>query len=108
MHMENNTIQKARDVLNKWREDATRGPWRSGDSGGFADIVSGKWRVALSVDLNDAPLIVGATDPDLLDSIDEILDIASGWANADGIESVPRWMYRLAAAIIAADERMSQ
>lgn len=81
-------IQQARDALAEWRS----GPM-------YEAILSGRTLV---------PIIDGtAGNPELLDAIDGLLELAAEWAKADGIESVPRWMYRIAAAIIAADERMS-
>lgn len=79
-------IQKARDVLKKWRDSepldiATFGPL-------------------------DEPLIVGtAGDPDLLDAIDMMLGVAIIEAGKNmHFDHVAK---RIATAILAADERMS-
>lgn len=86
-----NDIQKARDVLKKWR-DAASDPTTWGDPG--------EW-----VDFHDACLVIGtAGNPDLLDAIDLVLngylDIAERYR--------PTSINHLAAAIIAADQRMQQ
>lgn len=84
-------IQKARDVLAKWREAANQGD-----------------PDAWVADTNDAHLIVGtAGNPELLDAIDYLLEAAtihesrSNWSGA-----IPH-AERIAAAILAADERMN-
>ncbi|MCS6578225.1 hypothetical protein [Curtobacterium poinsettiae] len=98
-------IQRARDVLAKWRKETTLGPWQVNRPtpeiiGQRADYVGEvKW-------LADLRMIVGtAGNPDLLDAIDGVLAAA---------DLVGRWeteflahANRLAVAIIAADERMS-
>lgn len=81
-------IQKARDVLAKWRANA---------------MVGGVVRT-------DLRLIVGtASKPDLLDAIDDCLYLAEqaikrSVGNRSAVVTVAE---RVAAAIIAADERMS-
>jgi hypothetical protein len=83
-------IQQARDVLAKWRDAEPL------DIAMFGPL--------------DEPLIVGtAGNPDLLDAIDAMLreasaDIAQYGNQPDGLWSGHK---RIAAAIIAADERMT-
>jgi hypothetical protein len=110
-----NDIQKARDVLAKWRERAkTPGPWRQvgeGDEyltwGDITDTGEPGSRLVVAEHAGpDGALIVGtAGNPELLDAIDGLLAAAV---------LVGRWeteflahAKRLAAAIIAAEKRMS-
>jgi len=105
-----NDIQKARDVLAKWREDASPGPWALDDETGAIDA-RGDSIVGLASRENassaylypgDDALIVGtAGNPELLDAIELILVETL----QDDEQLVSGLM--LAAAIIAADERMS-
>lgn len=98
-------IQKARDVLAKWRDEAASPlPWTLDDETGAVDdagdVIVGlaSREVAGSAYLypGDDRLIVGtAGNPDLLDAIDELLAVR------------PSHAHFVAAAIIAADERMS-
>jgi hypothetical protein len=112
-------IQQARDVLSKWRKHATPGPWSREEM-----PETGENRVVREfeffgsqiepvapggMDSEDARLIVGtAGNPDLLDAIDflleEALRVQEGWPTAPRVkDTLP-----LAAAIIAADERMGR
>ncbi|MDY1005712.1 hypothetical protein [Curtobacterium sp. CFBP9011] len=113
-------IQQARDVLKKWREGAVAGPW-------FADREHPEFDGATiandaflnptnenehepvldvsGISIGDARLIVGtAGNPDLLDVLDGMLTTASLAKTPDQVSS---WFPRLAAAIIAADDRMT-
>lgn len=86
-------IQEARDVLAKWREKAATGAWTEDH---IAEI-RGK---------RDGRLIVGtAGNPDLLDAISEflLLGLSVGSVN----KQLGREAERIAAAIIAAEERMN-
>lgn len=99
-------IQDARDVLAKWRDvERNSESWRVEPAGGFATVRDDQnGEVARAVLGDDATLIVGtAGNPDLLDAIDFLLRAYDGYSphhharmNVDP----------LAAAIIAADERM--
>ncbi|UXZ57056.1 hypothetical protein [Curtobacterium sp. Arg-1] len=108
-------IQQARDVLAKWREDATAGQWvvdlDRGESFGAVDTPdvyseSNADSVVLpagTVAEHDIPLIVGtAGNPDLLDAIDRVLRLADIEGGAFHDAAAP-----FAAAILSADERMS-
>lgn len=102
-----NDIQRARDVLAKWRRLATPAPWRisaaeprwvwGSESGAeVGDLVQGRL---------DGELIVGtAGNPDLLNAIDLMLDAGSRYWEGNPIRQHAQ---RIAASIIAADERMS-
>lgn len=87
-------IQQARDALAKWCEETT-------DLDGMP--------LNYLVPSGDLALIMGMTSPDLLDAIDKTLDQASKtrptteWGD-HGLRVAGE---RLAAAIVAADERMS-
>jgi len=83
-----NDIQQARDVLAKWREKAAGTVTYHGDN---------------------RELIVGtAGNPDLWDAIDAMFGSVLDWADVvDGEVIYPEHIERIAAAIIAADERMS-
>ncbi|WIE60760.1 hypothetical protein DEI97_013520 [Curtobacterium sp. MCLR17_032] len=116
-------IQQARDALEKWRERATQGPWAVidgvySDEGGTYDgsqIEAEHEMVAMDhQDLDcgpvaplgyaDARLIVGtAGNPDLLEALDEGLRQYGTMPE----RSVPTFIKRIAAAIIAADKRMT-
>ncbi|WIE65918.1 hypothetical protein DEI99_005110 [Curtobacterium sp. MCLR17_036] len=120
-------IQQARDVLAKWRERATEGPWRvidgvysqEGMTYDGSQIEAEHEMVAMDhQDLDcgpvaplgyaDARLIVGtAGNPDLLDAIDEMLRIADTRMARREEPAFVLHADRIAAAIIAADERMS-
>ncbi|MDT0211226.1 hypothetical protein [Curtobacterium sp. BRD11] len=121
-------IQQARDVLAKWRERATEGPWTvvdgeySDDAGTYdgSQIEAEHEMVAMDhQDLDcgpvaplghaDARLIVGtAGNPDLLDAIDGMLAIAAADIAEYGVKPPGLWndVARVAAAIVAADGRM--
>lgn len=96
-----NEIQKARDVLAKWRAEATPGPLVY-DRGDLISQHPEHDGVAAYVSRNDARLIVGtAGNPELLDAIDEML----GDVSANPLYP-SHHAERIAAGIIAADERM--
>jgi hypothetical protein len=89
---DSSTIQDARDVLAKWREGTTPGQWQ----------VNLIWSLGMVWD--DAMLAVGtAGNPELLDAIDEGLRQYGTLPD----RSVPSFIKRIAAAIVAANERMS-
>jgi len=94
---DNSIIQDAREALAKWRDGSTPGPWE--DYGGYVAVPG--YVIANGTE-RDIPLIVGtAGNPELLDVIDRMLQ---GEADAD----IPDpYIFDLAAAILAADERMS-
>lgn len=98
-------IQKARDVLAKWRKDpASRSAWERFDAAGLGeDIASGdRGYLGSFDDPVDVSLIVGtAGNPDLLDAIDGLLSRATEW------QWLPSEVGHLATAILSADERMS-
>lgn len=109
-------IQRARDVLAKWRKEATsKGQWAHDDLGGMSWTVWATGSDPHDADVihadsgTDAALIVGtAGNPDLLEAIDallaEALRVQEGWPTAPRVkDTLP-----LAAAIIAADDRMSR
>jgi hypothetical protein len=115
-------IQQARDVLAKWREHATPGPWSREEM-----PETGENRVVREfeffgsqiepvapggMDSEDARLIVGtAGNPDLLDALDNFLwkayrDFAyTGKLTECDEPGAVQDAERIAAAIIAADER---
>lgn len=95
MVMENNNqIQQARDVLAKWR--ATPQPRLA-----MVNVMA----QALDTE-SDARLIVGtAGNPDLLDAIDGLLELATDGGPAPA--TTRAYAGFIAAAIIAADERMT-
>lgn len=89
-------IQQARDLLAKWRDGTTPGPWE--DYGGYIAVPD---YVVANGTGRDIPLIVAtAGNPELLDAIDDLL-LNAKW------EARNAWVNRIAAAIIDADERMS-
>jgi hypothetical protein len=118
-----NVIQRARDVLAKWREKAAPGPWeineplsklnRSPDcvSIDTADDVDDPRNVTYYIPRWEAPLIVGtAGNPELLETLDGMLAAeqrrrASMHDNLS--HDLSHHAERIAAAIIAADERMN-
>lgn len=101
-----NDIQKARDVLAKWRRGIMPHPWsdwREEDAVVANDPPASV--LADGVSRADARLIVGtAGNPELLDAIDAVLNAALVFNRDDRLRIHGR---HLAAAIIAADERMS-
>jgi hypothetical protein len=110
-------IQRARDVLAKLRVDATaRGRWREQDhevmedSGGLPWVES-RWVADVDSVTGNGRLIVGtAGNPELLDAIDALLAAeqrrrASMHDNLS--HDLSHHAERIAAAIIAADERMN-
>ena len=112
-------IQRARDVLAKWRVNAPSPlPWAIENDGqdnitvdaNRNDLVILSSREVASwagLDDDDARLIVGtAGNPDLLDAIDAMLKNAQWHIDTYGSVEHP-WATYIAAAIIAADERMS-
>jgi hypothetical protein len=108
-------IQQARAVLAKWRSEATEGTWEHHEDGIALvnDFVrSGDTTIAEDLFTPDARLIVAtAGNPDLLDAIDELLASAgSRWSDRymSGVQAgIDGYASILAAAIVAADERMS-
>ncbi len=107
----NNQIQKARDVLAKWREAAP-----SSMALGFADPGEGWFaldntsggEIAVVDTAGIARLIVGtAGNPELLDAINWLLADELSWMR-DNPDGWPRKaIIDVAAAILSADERMS-
>jgi len=117
-------IQQARDVLAKWRKESTAGPWRVstyGHGGQFIDVVQPVENqpdfdpdrfdnmdtdiASIKESAGDARLIVGtAGNPDLLDALDGLLITAERYDTGNGLRI---WSDRIAAAIIAANERMT-
>lgn len=109
-----NDIQKARDVLAKWRKEARYGQWfysylipASKNLGTIdGDMGRSEFYVASDVTSEDARLIIGtAGNPDLLNAIDALFDV---WARAASWGAREFQVDKIAAAIIAADERMQQ
>lgn len=101
-------IHRARDVLAKWRVLYTNPAWQVLEraDGLIAVADSEQVTVADAVAPEDAALIVGtAGNPDLLDAIDAVLNAALVFNRDDGLRIHGR---HLAAAIIAADDRMSR
>lgn len=104
-------IQQARDALTKWRDNDVL-LWHYDEHGTVLDSTGAA--VVIGATEGDARLIVGtAGNPELLDAIDDMLaaTIAAyeAWGNRVGrltVDSTGR-VARLAAAIIAADKRMS-
>lgn len=107
-------IQQARDVLAKWRDAATPGAWHVEHHridielvpAVFADEPEALVIEPDGVGPDDARLIVGtAGNPDLLDALDGLLAAAIWTMTTAGVfyESTEL----IAAAIIAADERMT-
>lgn len=100
-------IQKARDVLKEWRHGATEDRWVPRLTPSVIDRLDEGERVVAFGGYSDADaeLIVGtAGNPALLDAIDGLLEEAQrsglgGWLG--------HFAVYFAAAIIAADERMS-
>jgi len=109
-----NDIQKARDVLAKWRGGSTPGPWKvraeSPTMGGSEWTVRTDGVPGIRMGVHEyqhgstnLDLIVGtAGNPELLDAIELILVETL----QDDEQLVSGLM--LAAALIAADERMNQ
>lgn len=85
-----NDIQKARDVLAKWRNAARNGEWSI-----ESDTAESSWLGRGT-----------AGNPELLDAIDGVL--ASEQEAQKPHRAPNRHAERIAAAIIAADERMNQ
>jgi hypothetical protein len=104
-------IQQARDVLAKWRSEATEGTWEHHEDGIVLvnDFVhSGDTTIAEDLFTPDARLIIGtAGNPDLLDAIDYLLEAATIHESRNQWSGSVPHAERLAAAVIAADERMS-
>lgn len=103
-------IQRARNVLAKWREQATGGTWEHHENGVILVndyIQSGDTTIAEYLFTPDARLIVGtAGNPELLDAIDGMLELVAVYTRA-GVSPITRThAERIAAVIVAADERM--
>lgn len=110
-------IQRARDVLAKWRVGATPGTWEaraeSPTMGGAEWTVRTVGIPGIRMGIHEyqhgstnLALIVGtAGNPDLLDAIDELLRLEARVEKRGG--PVFANTKRIAAAIISADERMS-
>jgi hypothetical protein len=99
-------IQHARDVLAKWVESATPGPWQVSKSGNWVTSDAGD----IARVLGDPSLIVGtAGNLDLLDAIDDMLKHTAIMSTNSTyrFSTFGRLAERIAAAIIAADERMT-
>lgn len=117
-----NDIQRARDVLAKWRNEVQSPlPWRIEGQGNeerdvvdaTGDSVVSLWsrEEASSAHLYDGDdrLIVGtAGNPDLLDALDRMLERAAGQHERGYQGGWNDEMSHIAAAIIASDERMQQ
>ncbi|WP_065962413.1 hypothetical protein [Curtobacterium sp. UCD-KPL2560] len=122
-------IQAARDVLTKWRERATEGPWnvidgvysQEGMTYDGSQIEAEHEMVAMDhqdldcgpvapLGYSDARLIVlTAGNPDLLDAIDHLLrhhEIVRRGSKIT-LSTTGRLIESLAATIVAANERMS-
>lgn len=109
-------IQQARDVLAKWRNNRFSSPWEVDKNLPFSADLVGLFAPAqkgYAVKFDDdqqpdgavAALIVGtAGNPELLDAIDGMLWAAGSPVAAEGLVKTAE---RIAAAIIAADKRMS-
>lgn len=113
--MNDNIIQDARGVLARWRDGSTPGPWIMDTapikSMGFSIHNGLEGIVREAYEEADTRLIVGtAGNPGLLDAIDALLELAesaerdhrAGWSAVVWSKAEP-----IAAAIIAANERMS-
>jgi hypothetical protein len=104
-------IQQARDVLAKWRKGTHEGPWARS----MPTIRDANGRLVVSDPLTaDARLIVGtAGNPDLLDTLDNFLwkayrDFAyTGKLTECDEPGAVQYAERIAAAIVAADKRMT-
>lgn len=110
-------IQRARDALAKWRGNvASPLPWRivsvdeSNDAVvdaehiGIVALSSREEESSAGLYAGDDVLIVGtAGNPDLLDALDGMLITAERYDTGNGLRI---WSDRIAAAIIAADERV--
>jgi hypothetical protein len=109
-------IQRARDVLAKWRKEAREGRWHfaylipaSKNLGTIdGDMEREDFYVASDVTSEDARLIIGlAGNPDLLDAIDSLLATAQREdLRALGLGPLLYDAERTAETIIAADDRM--
>jgi hypothetical protein len=109
--------ERARDVLAKWRDGSSSGPWEARSE--IPSMSGARWTVhtegtpGIRMGVHEyqhgsmnLALIVGtAGNPDLLDAIDSALEAANRYAGDDF--SILLAIEPLAAAIIAADERMS-
>lgn len=116
-------IQKARDVLAKWRKGTTPGPWAftvdtyGSDFGDYqaaevTNVAESVWTEndgpVAPLTPEDASLIVGtAGNPDLLDALDQLLEAAFIHVIEHDEELIDPLVTTLAAAIIAAEKRMS-
>jgi hypothetical protein len=108
-------IQDARDVLAKWRDesDSKHRAWHYADLGGPTWTI---WAAGLDPEDSsvlhadsggDARLAVGtAGNPELLDAIDAQLAYAQT-VLPNPFPEIVVWSERIAAAIVAANERMS-
>ncbi|MEK6343922.1 MAG: hypothetical protein V4737_08790 [Curtobacterium sp.] len=119
MTEQQNTIQRARDVLKRVRDASTPHPWGTDVSyaehpiGAFmsANVVVNDWDVASfgGADLapgegrEDRARVLLTSDPDLLDAIDGLLRSYETLPE----RSTPTYLLRLAAAILSAEERMN-
>lgn len=111
-------IQRAPDVLAKWRKNDFNTQWEVDTNTPFSADLIGLFadeRKAYAVKFDDdeqpdgavARLIVGtAGNPDLLDAIDAMLAMWADWSRF-GYVYVPDYVERVAAAIVAADEQMN-
>lgn len=115
-------IQQARDILAKWREAVESPlPWALSTDGQDSEVEDGNGasivqlfsREAASwagLGDGDARLIVGtAGNPDLLDAIDGLLELALTYGDlppGSGSRFITR-AERIATAVIAADEQMT-
>ncbi|MBT1542444.1 hypothetical protein KK103_11780 [Curtobacterium flaccumfaciens pv. flaccumfaciens] len=106
-------IQRARDVLAKWRKESSPGNWVAGGEG-YRDLIWNPQHPNLhpalaAVEEGDMHLIVGtAGNPDLLDAIDNMLRWVTAFnTKYDVSREFGHYTASIAAAILAADERMS-
>lgn len=116
MTEQQNDIQRAREILDKWRDytpSTAGGRWHvSGyeDPGGHTHIAADSRSIedlGFVRSYEDATLIVGtAGNPDLLDAIDSQLAYAQT-VLPNPYPEIVIWSQALAAAIIAAENRMS-
>ncbi|MBK0296523.1 hypothetical protein IAE22_31365, partial [Bacillus sp. S34] len=97
-----NDIQKARDVLKKWRAESLTQHWLTSiDDPALESMPNGERALQFgSFALGDARLIVGtAGNPELLDAIDGMLAVYGTLP----VHHVPITVQHIATAIISAD-----
>jgi uncharacterized protein YjlB len=103
--MTDNSIQQARDVLAKWRDGDVL-LWHCDEHGTVLDSTGAA--VVIGATEGDARLIVGtAGNPELLDAIDLLLEAGVIHESRGHYSGSTPHAERIAAAVIAADERMT-